>query len=87
MIKEYCYSVSHPQACVFQEKVLPSQITKRVAIEAGTRDYWYKYVGLNGCVIGMSSFGASAPASDLFEHFKLNGAHVSQTVQAYLAEK
>jgi transketolase len=38
-------------------------------VEAGTRDFWYKYVGLNGAVIGMDSFGASAPADQLYTHF------------------
>ncbi|NVJ66253.1 MAG: transketolase, partial [Gammaproteobacteria bacterium] len=53
----------------YKESVLPSSVTKRVAIEAGIADYWYKYVGLNGAVVGMTTFGESAPAGELFKHF------------------
>ena len=53
----------------YREKVLPHAVTKRIAIEAGHADYWYKYVGLDGRVIGMTTFGESAPAGDLFKHF------------------
>lgn len=57
------------QDATYRESVLPSACIKRVAVEAGTRDFWYKYVGLNGAVIGMDSFGASAPADQLYDHF------------------
>jgi transketolase len=57
------------QDATYRESVLPAACTKRVAVEAGTRDFWYKYVGLNGAVIGMDSFGASAPADQLYAHF------------------
>ncbi|TVU71851.1 MULTISPECIES: transketolase [Cobetia] len=53
----------------YRESVLPSSVTARVAIEAGHRDYWFKYVGLNGDIVGMETFGESAPAGDLFKHF------------------
>jgi len=53
----------------YKESVLPKTVTARVAIEAATPDAWYKYVGLNGKVIGMTTFGESAPAPELFEHF------------------
>ncbi|HWS41220.1 MAG TPA: transketolase [Arenimonas sp.] len=53
----------------YKESVLPKTCHKRVAVEAGTRDFWYKYVGLNGAVIGMNSFGASAPAEHLYNYF------------------
>lgn len=53
----------------YKETVLPSSVTKRIAIEAGIADYWYKYVGLTGKVIGMTSFGESAPAELLFKEF------------------
>jgi transketolase len=53
----------------YRESVLPKAVTKRIAIEAGHADYWYKYVGLEGRVIGMTTFGESAPAGDLFKHF------------------
>lgn len=57
------------QSSQYKETVLPSAITSRIAIEAGYPDFWHKYVGLNGKVLGMSTFGESAPASDLFEEF------------------
>ncbi len=57
------------QEVEYREKVLPSSVTKRVAVEASHRDYWYKYVGLQGRIVGMSTYGESAPAGDLFKHF------------------
>ncbi|MRX28058.1 transketolase [Kangiella sp. HZ709] len=57
------------QDASYRESVLPSAVSKRVAIEAGIADYWYKYVGLNGAVVGMTTFGESAPAGELFKHF------------------
>lgn len=53
----------------YREAVLPSTVTKRVAIEAGIADYWYKYVGFGGRIVGMNSFGESAPADQLFKLF------------------
>ena len=57
------------QDAAYKESVLPSAVTARVAVEAAVMDGWYKYVGLNGAVVGMSSFGESAPAPELFEYF------------------
>ena len=57
------------QSAEYKESVLPSAITRRVAVEAGIADYWYKYVGLNGKIVGMRSFGESAPAELLFKEF------------------
>ena len=75
--------VSMPSTDVFEQQpasyrtsVLPPAVTKRIAIEAGIKDYWYKYVGLDGAVIGMDSFGESAPAGELYEHFGINEAAV-----------
>ena len=53
----------------YRESVLPTKVTKRVAIEAGIADFWYKYVGSNGRIVGMNSFGESAPADQLFKLF------------------
>ncbi len=55
----------------YREKVLPKAVRKRVAVEAAWADYWYKYVGLDGKIIGMRSFGASAPADKLYEYFHI----------------
>ncbi|MCH2456296.1 MAG: transketolase [Idiomarina sp.] len=57
------------QSAEYKESVLPANVTRRVAIEAGITDFWLKYVGLNGEVIGMTTFGESAPAGDLYKHF------------------
>ncbi|SEK80812.1 transketolase [Halomonas daqiaonensis] len=57
------------QDAEYREQVLPSAVTARLAVEAGHPDVWYKYVGLNGAIIGMTTFGESAPAGDLFKHF------------------
>ncbi|MFD2632260.1 transketolase [Idiomarina piscisalsi] len=57
------------QSTEYKESVLPANVTRRVAIEAGIADFWLKYVGLNGEVVGMTTFGESAPAGDLYKHF------------------
>ena len=57
------------QSSEYKESVLPAAVTRRVAVEAGIADYWYKYVGLNGKIIGMNTFGESAPAELLFKEF------------------
>ncbi|ALD15057.1 transketolase [Buchnera aphidicola (Aphis glycines)] len=53
----------------YKEYILPSYVTKRIAIEASIKDFWYKYVGINGLIIGMKTFGKSAPADILFKNF------------------
>jgi len=75
-------STSHfdAQDAAYKESVLPSSVTTRVAIEAGISDYWYKYVGIHGAVVGMTSFGESAPANELFEHFGFNVSNVVDVV-------
>jgi transketolase len=57
------------QDAIYKESVLPSDVLPRIAIEAGIADFWYKYVGLDGRIIGMETFGESAPAVDLFKEF------------------
>ena len=64
--------------------MLPSQVLARVAIEAAHEDYWYKFVGLDGRVVGMSTFGESAPAGDLFAHFGFTVAAVVETAEDIL---
>ena len=67
------------QDAAYRESVLPNACRKRVAIEAGVTDFWRKYVGLDGAVIGIDGFGASAPADPLFAHF---GFTVDKVVEA-----
>ncbi|GAB3043109.1 transketolase [Acinetobacter apis] len=64
-----CAEVFMTQDAAYREAVLPSHIRARVAVEAAHADYWWKFVGLDGVVIGMTSYGESAPAKDLFNHF------------------
>lgn len=68
--------VFEAQDAAYRQAVLPSSVTKRVAVEAGIVDSWYKYVGLDGKIIGMTSFGESAPAEQLFEYFGITTANV-----------
>jgi len=63
--------VFEQQPAEYREQVLPAAVSKRIAIEAGIADYWYKYVGLNGAVVGMTTFGESAPAAELYQHFNI----------------
>ncbi|BBV03002.1 transketolase [Providencia rettgeri] len=67
------------QDAAYREAVLPANVTARVAIEAGIADYWFKYTGLNGAIIGMHTFGESAPAEVLFKEF---GITVEKAVEA-----
>lgn len=62
-------NVFDKQDTAYREAVLPKSVTKRVAIEAQLSDFWYKYVGFEGKIVGMNSFGESAPANELFKLF------------------
>ncbi|OCG03338.1 transketolase [Gilliamella apis] len=68
----------------YKESVLPSSVSARVAIEAGISDYWYKYVGLNGKIIGMTSFGESGPAEQLFAKFGFTVENVLKQANSLL---
>ena len=72
-------SVFDRQDVAYRESVLPSNVLPRVAVEAGHKDFWYKYVGLDGRIVGMETFGESAPIKDLMEHF---GFTVDAVVEA-----
>ena len=76
-----CAEVFEAQEAGYREAILPSDVLARVAVEAAHTDFWYKYVGLDGRVVGMSSFGESAPASDLFRHFGLTVDSVVAAVE------
>ena len=70
------------QDAAYRESVLPNACRKRVAIEAGVSDFWRKYVGLDGAVVGIDRFGASAPADKLFPHFGFTLDKVVEAVRA-----
>ena len=69
----------------YKQSVLPNTVANRVAVEAGIRDYWYKYVGLNGKIIGMDTFGESAPAGELFKFFGITTDAVVDAAESLLA--
>jgi len=70
------------QSADYRESVLPASVTRRVAVEALAKDSWYKYVGLNGAIIGMDTFGESAPAGDLFKFFDITADAVERAALA-----
>jgi len=72
------------QDAAYRESVLPAAVKARVAVEALHADYWYKFVGLDGAVVGMTTFGESAPAGELFKHFGFTVENVVSTVKSVL---
>lgn len=73
------------QPASYRESVLPADIHARVAVEAGVTDYWYKYVGCDGKVVGIDTFGESAPGRDVFDHFGFTVPNVIEAVESVLA--
>ncbi|WEM45009.1 transketolase (plasmid) [Photobacterium sp. DA100] len=73
------------QDAAYREAVLPSDVTARVAIEAGIADFWYKYVGFDGRIIGMTTFGESAPAGELFKMFGFTTENAVETAKELLS--
>ena len=76
-----CTNAFDAQDEAYRESVLPSACTRRVAIEAGATDLWYRYVGTDGAVLGMKSFGMSAPAKALYEYFGITAGKLEQLVK------
>jgi transketolase len=72
------------QSVDYQEAVLPAAIRARVAVEAAIVDYWYRFVGLDGKVVGMTGYGASAPAADLYKHFGITAEAVEKAVESLI---
>ncbi len=66
----------------YRESVLPKAVRKRVAVEAGITDFWRKYVGLDGAVIGLDRFGASAPAGELYAYFGITAEKVVEAAKS-----
>ncbi|MHA7815887.1 MAG: transketolase [Pseudohaliea sp.] len=79
-----CAEVFEQQDAAYRESVLPSDLLARVAVEAGHRDWWYKYVGLDGRIVAMDSFGESAPAAALFEEYGFTVDNVVAAVDEVL---
>lgn len=79
-----CTAVFDAQDAAYKEAVLPSAVRARVAVEAASSDYWYKYTGLDGAIVGMTSFGASAPGKVLAKHFGFTVENVVHHVETVL---
>ena len=79
-----CTEAFERQDAAYQDSVLPATVTARVAVEAAHADYWYKYVGLQGRIVGMTTFGESAPAGQLFEMFGFTADNVAAQVTELL---
>jgi transketolase len=79
-----CPEVYEQQDAAYRESVLPSDVLARVAVEALHVDFWYKYVGLDGRIVGMTTFGESAPAGDLMNHFGFTVDNVVAVVEEVL---
>lgn len=77
-----CTDVFDRQDAAYRESVLPNAVRKRVAVEAGVTGFWRAYVGLDGAVVGIDSFGASAPADVLYKHFQITVEHVVAAARA-----
>ncbi len=80
-----CTSVFDAQDDAYRESVLPAAVTARVAVEAAVTDGWWKYVGSNGKVIGINSFGESAPAGELFKLFGFTAENVGKAIDEVAA--
>lgn len=76
-----CAEIFEAQDAGYRESVLPSDVLARVAVEAAHMDFWYKYVGLDGRIVGMSSFGESAPAGELMQQFGFTVDNVVAAVE------
>jgi transketolase len=79
-----CTELFDAQPQEYRDRILPPAVTKRISIEAGVTDGWYKYVGLAGKTLGIDRFGASAPGPVCMEKFGMTVANVVQTAQALL---
>jgi len=79
-----CMEIFDQQSAEYKESVLPAAVRARVAVEAGATYGWHKYVGLDGKVIGIDTFGASAPFSVLFPHFGFTAENVAENVKSVL---
>jgi len=85
--------VSMPSSAAFErqdeayrDSVLPPAVTRRVAVEAGAREPWWRYVGLRGRIVGIDHFGASAPAKELFKQYGFTAEQVAQAIEQLFAD-
>jgi transketolase len=81
-----CTNVFDRQSQTYQDEILPLNLPT-VAVEAAHPDFWRKYVGRLGAVVGIATFGESAPAKDLYQHFGITLEHVCEEVRQLIARK
>ncbi len=82
-----CWKLFDEQDAAYRHEVLPPDVSARVAVEAGLRMGWDRYIGADGQFVGMDGFGASAPTSELFEHFGITASQVVQAAKTAMAGK
>ena len=84
VVSMICCEIFERQSSDYKESVLPKALTKRIAIEAGSCDYWYKYVGHTGAIVGLNRFGVSAPLQDAYHYLNITSdavvTHVKQLI-------
>ena len=81
-----CWDLFEAQDAAYKESVLPASVTARVGVEAGLDAGWWKYLGTNGEFVGMTGFGASAPAGTCFEKFGITAAAVVEAAKKSMAK-
>ena len=81
-----CFELFDEQDAAYREEVLPASISARVGVEAGIRQGWSGYLGSGGRFVGMTGFGASAPAGQLYEHFGITAERIAEEAKAAIAE-
>ena len=84
LISMPCADVFDLQDEQYKQSLLPADVRARIAVEAGITDYWRKYVGLDGDVVGIDEFGASAPGDVLMKHFGFTADNIIKRAQALI---
>ena len=79
-----CVEVFDSQPRAYKDRVLPPNVTKRIAIEAAHTNFWHKYIGSEGVIIGIDSFGASAPGKQLFERYGFTSENIEEAVEGII---
>ena len=81
-----CSTAFERQDNAYKMSVLPPSVTRRIAVEAGATEFWWRYVGLQGEVVGIDHFGASAPAKDLFKAYGFTPQRVVEAIDKVSAK-
>jgi len=81
------WKIFDQQPAEYRDQVLPPDVRARIAVEAGIKLGWEHYIGLDGAVIGMDSFGASAPSNVLYEKFGITAEHIIQLAKSLMSGK